>query len=85
MSCCGNRRAEFNQANSAVNKSTPDFIAYKKWSDVYFEYTGETGLTITGTISRIRYRFNFKGDRQLIDYRDVGSVSAIPLLKRVKQ
>ncbi len=80
MSCCGNKREEFLQLNSSANKNT--YIPTKIFDDVWFEYTGETALTIKGNISRNVYRFSSKGDTQLIDYRDASSMMAINMLKR---
>jgi hypothetical protein len=54
------------------------------WSDTYFEYTGETALTVIGNITRQRYRFNSKGDIQLIDYRDVSGMMAVPMVQKLK-
>lgn len=51
---------------------------------VYFEYTGETGLTAIGSVTHNRYRFQGKGNQQAIDYRDVSGMLAVPLLRRVK-
>lgn len=54
----------------------------KMWEDVWFEYTGQTSLTVKGSVSRNVYRFNAHGDKQLIDYRDASAMMAVPVLKK---
>lgn len=81
MSCCGNKREELMLQLSSI---TPTTAPTKMWNDVLFEYTGETALTVKGNISRTVYRFNSKGDQQLIDYRDASGLMAVPVLKKVK-
>jgi len=48
-----------------------------------FEYTGKTGLTVFGAVTRTRYRFPNPGARALIDVRDTGSLAGVPTLRRV--
>jgi len=81
MSCCGKKREELTQSLSSntVNNSAPA----KMWDDVLFEYTGETGLTVKGSVSRNMYRFNKPGDVQLIDYRDASGMMGVPVLKKL--
>lgn len=50
---------------------------------VLFEYTGRTALTVTGSITGQRYRFNHNGDVQIIDHRDASSMMGVPVLKKV--
>jgi hypothetical protein len=50
---------------------------------VMFQYTGKTRLTVTGTITRKNYRFNFPGDIQHIELSDAAAMTAVPVLKRV--
>jgi len=81
MSCCGKKREELSQSlssNTIINSSP-----VKMWDDVLFEYTGETGLTVKGSVSRNIYRFNSPGETQLIDYRDASGMMAVPVLKKV--
>jgi hypothetical protein len=82
MSCCGNKRTEYAQTIAGSGKPTIEYTSRKMWDDVYFEYTGATALTVTGSITGKRYRFACKGDVQLIDYRDAGGMRAVPVLKR---
>ena len=84
MSCCGKKREDWlqqaNDANKVANENELSIVH----PDVYFEYIGETGLTVIGSVTRTRYRFNGKGDRQLIDYRDAGGMMAVPMVKKVR-
>ena len=85
MSCCGNKRQNLQydfqrHANLNEELARPN----KLWGDISFEYTGEAGLTVKGSITGKHYRFNYKGDVQAIDYRDAGAMMAISSLKRIK-
>jgi len=85
MTCCGNKRQGL-QYNSKEYLHTDEVTirSNRAWPDVSFEYTGETGLTVKGGITGKRYRFDHKGQVQLIDYRDVNGMMAIPLLRKMK-
>lgn len=83
MSCCGNKREELaQQLSSTKSTGTP---VEKMWDDVLFEYTGETGLTVKGSVSRNQYRFTQKGDTQLVDYRDVSGMMGVPVLRKYRK
>jgi hypothetical protein len=84
MSCCGKGREELLRQSSPAGNTLDTSSPAKMASDVYFEYTGETGLTVIGSLTRTRYRFAGKGNRQLIDYRDASGIMAVPMLKRLK-
>jgi hypothetical protein len=53
-------------------------------SSQMFEYVGRTALTVLGTVSRRMYRFERAGAQMEVDPRDVLSLSALPLLRRIK-
>lgn len=85
MSCCGqkrneNRQQEQRQAAGSVYNYTPP----KMWEDVQFEYTGKTALTVNGSITGKRYRFEHTGSTLVIDYRDAAGMMGIPVLRKVK-
>ncbi len=84
MSCCGKKRNEYLGALSTGSTAYTHTPSGQFWEDIFFEYTGETGLTVKGGITGRSYRFNTTGDRQQVDYRDAGGLMAIPLLKKVK-
>lgn len=85
MCNCGNKRNEFaSQQPFKTNDSVRTQLLQKKmWPDVSFEYRGSTALSVKGKISGKNYRFNRPGDVQLIDYRDVNTMMAVPVLKRL--
>ena len=79
MCNCGNKREAFTALNgTGINNTTK-----KMWQDVWFVYTGESALTITGYISGKRYRFAGRGEQQLIDYRDAAAMMNVPVLKKI--
>ena len=82
MCNCGNKRDTITQSLSGavVAENNP----VRMWPDVNFEYTGNSGLSVTGGITGKKYRFNHPGDIQLIDYRDASGMMAIPVLKKMK-
>ena len=83
MSCCVNKRETLVQQHlSAKTTVTP---VVKMWDDVLFEYTGETALTVKGSVSRTLYRFVQKGDTQLVDYRDVSGMLGVPVLRKYRK
>jgi hypothetical protein len=85
MCNCGNKRTAYSDQSYKLSSGTvTDTETKKMWADVHFEYTGNTGLTVTGGVTRKRYRFNHTGDVQVIDYRDAGGMMAVPVLKKVK-
>jgi hypothetical protein len=51
--------------------------------DALYEYTGATGMTVVGAVSRLTYRFGSPGARVQVDLRDVGSMMGVPNLRRV--
>ena len=82
MSCCGKKTAGL-QVNINADQPGAFTPVTKMWNDVLFEYTGATGLTVKGGISRKIYRFNNAGDVQMIDYRDASGMMGIPVLKKL--
>ena len=83
MSCCGKKRNGVTESHSFNSPSFIKVSANKMWEDSLFVYTGETGLTIKGNITGHRYRFRYKGDQQLIDYRDAGAMMNVPVLEKL--
>jgi len=83
MCNCGNKR-EYITQQSLSNTPGSD-IPKKMWQDVEFEYTGQTALTVTGSITGRMYRFHQANNVQKIDYRDASAMMAVPVLKKVKR
>jgi len=48
-----------------------------------FEYVGRTGLTARGGVTGTTYRFDRPGARVSIDPRDMPSLLAVPVLRRI--
>jgi hypothetical protein len=84
MSCCGKKREDWLLSTNDANKAVDEYALSKIKADVYFEYTGDTGLTVVGSVTRTRYRFNGKGDVVLIDFRDASGMMAVPVVRKVK-
>lgn len=82
MCNCANKRNQFTQSLSG--NVVDEKVHSQMWPDVNFEYTGNTGLSVTGGITGKKYRFNYTGDLQLVDYRDASGMVAIPVLRRLK-
>ena len=85
MCNCGRRRNELRQQSTVINKNiqnTSQQPVVKK-EPVLFQYTGNTALTVTGSITRKNYRFNFSGDVQAIEFNDASAMIAIPVLKKI--
>ncbi len=86
MCNCGNKRSAIAaQTNTAAaNKNPSKLQTEKMWPDISFIYTGQSALSITGSITGKQYRFNFTGDKQLVDYRDGSAMMKVPVLKRIQ-
>ncbi len=85
MCNCGKKRTGLSQqANTSINNRTQvQAPPMQVKQTVVFQYTGNTALTVTGSITRKNYRFNFPGDIQHIDFKDAAAMTAIPVVKRV--
>ncbi len=80
MACCGQRRAMATGSGRAVETNkTPRPIS----RSALYEYTGATGMTVTGSVSGMKYRFGQPGSKVQIDWRDVSSMAGLPNLRRV--
>ena len=85
MCNCGKKRTEFTGQQAytkPVNVAQQQLFTQNKQT-VMFQYTGNTALTTTGSITRKNYRFNFPGDIQHVALSDAPSMSAVHVLKRV--
>jgi hypothetical protein len=85
MCNCGNKRDNYAQQSYKLSHNVVNVEGTKKmWADIHFEYTGNTGLTVTGSVTGKKYRFNHSGDIRIIDYRDASGLMAVPVLNKVK-
>jgi len=80
MCNCGNKRNEYAGQVYKLSNEISNQPVKKMWNDAKFQYTGQTALTVTGGITRKKYRFTHSGDIQLIDYRDASGMMAIACL-----
>lgn len=80
MACCGQRRAMASGSAAAVESSRGRHTGSRA---ALYEYTGETGMTVTGPVSGNRYRFAQPAAKVQIDLRDVSSLAGLPNLRRV--
>jgi hypothetical protein len=86
--CCGSNRTPYRATTVhppprlATTIAGPQTIAPRS-AKVTFEYTGRTGLTVTGAVTGQVYRFDRPGVRIGVDPRDRASMAAVPVLKQV--
>ena len=86
MCNCGKKRTGLTQQSnvSRINAESniqPPLV--QKQETVLFQYTGKTGLSVTGNRTRKNYRFSFSGDVQQVDFSDAFSMMNIPVLTRI--
>ena len=85
MCNCGKKRTELKQhpkASNTIMQTKVQPVVQKK-DTVLFTYTGNTGLTITGSVTKRNYRFNFSGDIQPVEMSDAIGMNKISVLMRV--
>jgi len=86
MCNCGNKRNDYATSGSFVqNNRKEETQKANIGQDSFFEYTGNTALTVTGNVSGKRYRFSEPGDKQLIYYRDVAGMMRVPVLRLIQE
>ena len=81
MSCCGKFRAQTTWNGTALPASVP--VDKPLYGTVLFEYTGRTGLTVVGPVSRTTYHFGGPGSRVYVDGRDSIPLGLVRTLRRV--
>jgi hypothetical protein len=85
MCNCGNKRASLNQHTNLQSEAMRSKKYHSSTNGIKFQYIGKTALSAIGSITGKQYRFNFTGDIQLIDSRDVYSMAAITVLKKIDE
>lgn len=90
MACCGHKRAmQYGAAPARQNAVAPGAMPAAAPTTrpvapaVTFEYTGETGVSAIGSVTRSLYRFAGKQARVAVDARDAASIGSVPNLRRV--
>jgi hypothetical protein len=81
MSCCGKLRAKavFSTETQVGTVTMPKSV----YGTVTLEYTGQSGLTVIGPVTRTTYHFNGPGSRLSVDGRDGVSLATVRMLRRV--
>ncbi len=97
--CCGGKRQQLRatmasaKAARSLRPSTASAVAPKSVSpeinaapasSVYFQYVGQTGLTIVSPNTGKRYRFDHPGDQLAVDPRDQALLLYVPNLRHVR-
>jgi hypothetical protein len=88
MSCCGRQISNFAPPANVHRSASPHASGFPappqaRQSHVYFEYAGQTGLTVTGPVSGRRYRFDGPGARVPVEPVDKPAMERVPHLRRV--
>ena len=81
MSCCGSQRMAVRP--DAAARPLPEKTKAVRQTHVSLQYVGLTGLTVVGTATGTRYRFDSPGAIAAIDMRDQVSLRSVPHLRRV--
>ena len=82
MCNCGKKRIETFDPYQRISNRVDDSELNKE--DIRFEYIGKTGLTVTGSVTGRKYRFDFSGDVQPVDYKDSVGMMAVPVLQKLR-
>jgi hypothetical protein len=88
MACCGNLRKQFQVSTPKSPTSSPAPAGSQPKPPVRpgtatFQYLGRAGLTAIGAATGKRYRFSGPGASVPVDARDIHSLRAVPLLRKV--
>jgi hypothetical protein len=79
MSCCGQRRAEFTQANNPAGRDP----AAPAGAHVQLEFTRRTSIAVRGPVTGILYRFQEGSFSQPVDSRDAVNLIASGYFRRI--
>jgi hypothetical protein len=87
MSCCGNKRSQLLETTATRMRVDPKGRSVHVPQQppqlaVWFEYVGQTGMTVIGGATGKAYRFDRPGSRVMVDLRDEPSLFAVPNLRR---
>jgi hypothetical protein len=87
MSCCGQKRVQQRRSSSAFvhELAAPrNSTGRLPMGATYFEYIGETAVTVVGNVTGRQYRFATPGVPVMVDARDRWSLARVPLLREVQ-
>lgn len=88
MGCCGKKREQFlagvrtGPLSNAARTPFPHFQP-ARYERVFFEYLGNTGLTVVGPVTGKHYRFDRPGARVEVDLRDRRPLTTVPRLRQI--
>ncbi len=82
MCNCGKKRNALHAGQQSPADNNGLQILTTQMVYIHFEYTGRSGLTVTGNITGTRYRFNYPGEIVPIDKRDAAGMMGVPVLSR---
>jgi hypothetical protein len=85
--CCGRDRAQVRPTNNGPSTRRPLNAAAQMnpQARVSFVYAGKTGMTVTGPVSGIQYRFDHPGSRVDVDPRDRVLLASLRQLRQVRR
>jgi len=84
MCNCENKKNSYLQQQPDTGAAAGNVPVQNIIVHIIFQYTGKTGLTVSGNVTRNRYRFNYTGDIQPIDSRDAAGMMGIAVLRRLQ-
>ena len=86
MSCCGKKRSQFRTATTARSGKVYVANLQSPPAKALFTYVGEeTGLTVIGPATGVRYAFHGAGTKVEVDARDVPMLARLRSLQQVKK
>ncbi len=87
MCNCGKKvtslRSQLNTVHKNYSQKAEAPVPVQNNQIIMFKYIGNTALTVTGSITKKNYRFNFPGDIQPVDFIDASPMMAVPVLKKI--
>ena len=85
MSCCGNKRATVSYRTGPTNRQGGEGAPSGRYAHAFFQYLGQTALTVTGPVSGNPYRFSRPGAIVAVDPRDMRSLMGLAQIRLVRQ
>ena len=85
MCNCGSKREYLTKQYSTTTgiiSSAEEHADNNRRANIRFEYIGNTALTVTGSITGRRYRFNRPGEILQVDSSDVSGLMLVPVLRK---
>lgn len=89
MGCCGGSRRTGESSGGrrrtsvAQGRAARTDAQMRRHEHAYFQYVGDTAVTVLGPVTGRRYRFSVPGAVVAVDPRDRRSVAAVPTLREV--